>query len=141
MSYWERLKELKLMSIQRRRERYIIIHIWKLYAGEAPNDVGVKFYWNDRLGLMCTVPKLTAKSMAVNTLKFNSFSSMGPMLFNSIPRMIKEEASLISFKSSLDEFLVSLPDTPPTPGYVAVNNNSILDWTSTNSRALQEALS
>ena len=28
LNYWERLHELKLYSLQRRRERYIIIYIW-----------------------------------------------------------------------------------------------------------------
>ena len=36
---------------------------------------------------------------------------------------------------------MSLPDTPPTPSYVAANNNSILDLTVTSSRALSEELS
>ena len=30
LNYWERLQELKLYSLQRRRERYIIIYIWKI---------------------------------------------------------------------------------------------------------------
>ena len=30
LNYWERLHELKLYSLQRRRERYIIIYIWKI---------------------------------------------------------------------------------------------------------------
>ena len=28
--YWDRLKKLSLMSLQRRRERYIIMHMWKI---------------------------------------------------------------------------------------------------------------
>ena len=36
---------------------------------------------------------------------------------------------------------MTLPDTPPTPGYVAANNNSLLDWTATNGWALPEVLS
>ena len=141
MTYWERLKNLRLMSIQRRRERYIIIHTWKIQAGYAPNDLGLIFSFNDRLGLRCTVPKQTSSSMAVNTLKYNSFSSMGPMLFNRIPKTVKDKTTIETFKSSLDDYLMSLPDTPPTPGYVAANNNSVLDWTVANGRALSEVLS
>ena len=29
MSYWERLKSLKLMPLQRRRERYVIMTMWE----------------------------------------------------------------------------------------------------------------
>ena len=40
LAYWERLKKLKLISLQRRRERYCIIHIWKILHDQAPNDLG-----------------------------------------------------------------------------------------------------
>ena len=39
MDYWDRLKKLKMMSLQRRRERYCIIQVWKIINGHAPNDV------------------------------------------------------------------------------------------------------
>ena len=138
LTYWERLRSMKLMSVQRRRERYIVLHMWKIYCGIVPNDVGVEFYSNDRLGPMCRVPKLRAKSMQVNTMVYHSFGSMGPMLFNAVPKLVKSSISPESFKASLDDFLMTLPDTPPTPGYVAANNNSLLDWTATNDRALPE---
>ena len=128
LNYWDRLKALNLMSLQRRRERYIILHTWKILCGMAPNDVGLKFYWNDRLGMKCVVPKLPSKESFLKSLKFNSFSSIGPRLFNTLPQYVKESGSFLSFKLSLDKFLSSLPDEPPTPGYVTSNNNSILDW-------------
>ena len=31
MDYWERLKYLRIQSLQRRRERFMIIHLWKVY--------------------------------------------------------------------------------------------------------------
>ena len=37
MSYHERLKSLGLYSLQRRRERYCIIYIWKIVEGLVPN--------------------------------------------------------------------------------------------------------
>ena len=30
LNYWQRLSKLKLLSLQRRRERYMIIHVWKI---------------------------------------------------------------------------------------------------------------
>ena len=66
---------------------------------------------------------------------------MGPRLFNSLPKAVKECSSPDSFKKTLDDYIMSLPDTPPTPSYVAANNNSILEWTVTSSRALPEELS
>ena len=38
LHYWERLKKLKLMSLQRRRERYIIVLVWKILHQRVPNN-------------------------------------------------------------------------------------------------------
>jgi len=107
----------------------------------APNDINIKFHYNDRTGPQCIVPHLNARSSRINTLRYNFFTSMGPRLFNSLPKAVKECSSPDSFKRTLDEYIMSLPDTPPTPSYVAANNNSILDWAVTSSRALPEELS
>ena len=40
--YWERLEKLKLLSLQRRRERYSIIHVWKMLNDKATNNIGLK---------------------------------------------------------------------------------------------------
>ena len=40
LNYWERLHELKLYSLHRRRERYIIIYIWKITQHMVPNIDG-----------------------------------------------------------------------------------------------------
>ena len=42
LDYWQRLKALKLMSRQRRRERYMLIHMWKILNGCSPNDIEIK---------------------------------------------------------------------------------------------------
>ena len=42
--YWQRLQSLNLMSLQRRRERYQIIHIWKILNGYAPNDLNIELW-------------------------------------------------------------------------------------------------
>ena len=44
LDYWQRLKALNLMSMQRRRERYIMIHMWKILHQRCPNDLGIHFY-------------------------------------------------------------------------------------------------
>ena len=48
--YWDRLKKLGLMSLQRRRERYVILHLWKIWQGAVPNDLDIQFYDHTRLG-------------------------------------------------------------------------------------------
>ena len=37
-NYWQRLKKLKLMSLQRRREKMIVSHVWKIKNGHFPNS-------------------------------------------------------------------------------------------------------
>ena len=37
LDYWARLRELRIMSLQRRRQRYLLIHAWKTYHELVPN--------------------------------------------------------------------------------------------------------
>ena len=36
-NYWEILKHLKMLSQERRMERYRILYIWKILEGRTPN--------------------------------------------------------------------------------------------------------
>ena len=49
LTYWERLKLLNIQSLQRRRERYIIIHIWKILNDLTNNDIGISFSDKDNV--------------------------------------------------------------------------------------------
>ena len=62
LNYWERLAKLKLFSLQRRRERFLILHTWKIYKELAPNDLNLKFHMNTRLGIQADRLPLKAKS-------------------------------------------------------------------------------
>lgn len=128
LNYWERLAKLKLYSIQRRRERFQIIHTWKIYKELAPNDVHLKFHMHTRLGIQADRLPLKAKSEKVKTLRQYFFSHNGPRLFNLIPGEIKSAQSVQSFKHKLDRFLMKIPDFPPIPGYKRANSNSLVDW-------------
>ena len=58
-SYWDQLKELKLYSLERRRERYIAIYSWRILEGSAPNisdSHGITFKWHPTRGRVCIVP-------------------------------------------------------------------------------------
>ena len=128
LNYWERLKSLDMFSLQRRRERYSIILMWKMQKGIIPNCINAPFNTSDRRGVTSVRPRGKSRFASVNTLLYNSFSSNGPALFNLVPPHIKSIENLDSFKLSLDKWLKSFPDTPPTPNYVAVNRNSIKEW-------------
>ena len=138
LNYYERLAKLKLYSLQRRRERFLIIHTWKTFKELAPNDLQLKFHIHSRLGIQADRLPLKAKSEKVKTLRHNFFSHSGPRLFNLIPGQIKSAQTLQSFKNNLDKFLRKIPDYPPIPGYKRVNSNSLVDWVISIQRAKAE---
>ena len=128
MTYWERLHKLNLMSLQRRRDRYIIIIMFKLLNILMPNDLCVTFTHSERRGRRAVIfPLNKAATMKAQSKYDQSFAVMGPKLWNCIPSEATRITKLESFKSSLGKFLKQLPDKPPTTGYPSVNN-SILDY-------------
>ena len=127
--YWGRLKALRLQSLLRRRERYIIIHVRKLLHNKVPNDIGMEFSYNERLGRRAKLQKLYGRAKTSSkTLYDASFAFTGPNLWNAIPKAANTQDKLESFKVHLGKFLDTIPDCPPTAGYTAANNNSIIDW-------------
>ena len=129
LSYWERLDKLKLMSLQRRRERYQVICVFKILNELMPNDIGITFTDHGRRGIRATVPPLNrAATNKAQSMYDDSFAVMGPRLWNCIPAETTRKTKLSSFKSSLGSFLKQTPDTPPTPGYISINNNSLVAY-------------
>ena len=131
LDYWERLERLSLYSLQRRRERYIIIYTWKMVNGLVPNFNSDKFKIKtvgsgSRLGLRCLLPPVVRTGDG--TLRDRSFQVMGPKLFNCIPIQLREfNGDLEGFKRRLTSFLATVEDKPPQPGYaVAAGGNSLL---------------
>jgi hypothetical protein len=53
--YWTRLKALKFYSLERRRERYTILYMWKIIRGLVPNP-GITTWWNPRTGMHINLP-------------------------------------------------------------------------------------
>ena len=129
LNYHQRLKSLKLYSLQRRRERFSIITMWKIANDQCPNQLDLEFYNTHRFGIKCRRKLYNSTTRVhIKTLRQNSFASIGPALFNCIPKSVKNKETLISFKSALDKWLKLLPDEPPISGYVTQNGNSVLEW-------------
>ena len=78
-----------MYSQQRRLERYRIIYTWKIIEGLVPN-CGINFTESERLGRTCEIEKLNTKiSQRLHTIKEQSFNINGPMLFNSLPKSLR----------------------------------------------------
>ena len=123
LSYWERLKHLKITSLQRRRDRYILIHVYKIANNLAPNDINMKFHQTNRRGLCCTIPAVIKHSKAKYQSKYDaSFHITGGKMWNLLPAEIKNKPSLTSFKTALSTYISQFPDRPPVPGYPSENS-------------------
>ena len=131
LPYWERLKRLNLLSLQRRRERYRIIHVWKILNNMAPNDVTMEFSTRERHGIKVKISSFNYKAQkSVSTPYEDSFGIRAGQLWNILPSTVNQITTLDEFKVALGSFLDSdaFPDTPPVRGYTSQNSNSLLDW-------------
>ena len=131
LNYWDRLKRLKMLSLQRRRERYTIIHAWKVLNGKAPNNIGMAFYTSARLGVRATTPTYNHRAQkSISTAYDNSFGVKATQLWNILPKSVNSIESLDPFKIALGGFIAGYPDKPPVTGYTPPNSNSLLNWSS-----------
>ena len=107
-NYWERLQILKLYSLERRRERYAILYVWKVMMGLVTNNVNLQFTDHQRLGHQCVVKRVNFRSLAsIQTIKANTFAIRGALLFNALPSALRNpnEVPLENFEARLDCFL------------------------------------
>ena len=121
------MKVCQMLSQQRRMERYKILYIWKILEGEVPN-CGITKTENIRLGRFCEIPTLNKNSKSkVKTLRENSFQTVGPRLFNSLPQKLRNltRCTIEEFKTNLDEFLANIPDEPNLPGYTPTASDMV----------------
>ena len=136
LSYLDRLKKLNLYSLERRRERYLILYSWKIIENlvDNPNN---KFstYNHIRFGRLINIPSWTSQtsSTKISNLKHNFFTKKGPRLFNLLPAEIRNisGSKTETFKYSLDRFLKHIPDHPnagSVPNQREAANNSLESW-------------
>ena len=135
-NYWERLSKLKTYSLQRRRERYRIIYVWKILAKQVPNisregnsGIQILHLENSRNGRTCKIPPLPRNATPrVKRIREGSFSHHGPQLFNALPKDLRNlsDCSLAIFKAHLDKFLQRVDDKPLVRGYTAERQTEII---------------
>ena len=128
LDYWDRLTHLKLYSIERRFERYLVIYAWKIMEkmvvqpetfeiANMNSRTGRKFIFSNsnRASKFCELPFYRAKRV-----------------FNCLPRELRNitAVDVESFKYYLDKYLSKIPDEPNVTGYKkfrACATNSIHD--------------
>ena len=130
MSYWEKLKKFQAYSQERRRERYMIIFLWKISQGLVK---GYSLLFTGVLGRRgrTAVPNavLMSSSSLVRKARECSMGVKGARIFNLLPSEIRniDADNVDQFKKNLDEFLSQVPDQPTTAGLGrAAETNSLL---------------
>ena len=129
LDYWERLSTLQLYSQERRRERYLIIFLWKLSQGMV-KGYDVTFLYSDRRGRSVVPhPIVRSSPCVVRQARESSLRVKGAKLFNVLPDCIRNINSdhVDLFKANLDAFLSEVPDQPTVAGLtIAAEANSLL---------------
>ena len=142
LTYWDQLRELRLYSQERRRERYMIIYIWRILEEQVPNIYNgvnasgcIVASWHDRRGRVCDLPQIIRPSSSqVKRLREASLAVKGQRLFNTLPQDIRNMTGCTKevFKRALDKYLKDIPDEPQIQGYTAfrkADTNSLVDMT------------
>ena len=127
-NYWQRLKKLNIMSLQRRREKIIIIHLWKILHNFYPNSINLSFKHHPRSNAIKALLKPLPQVRGSTLTKFDgSFEIKSAKLWNVLPPLVTNLSTLELFKKSLNNFLSKVPDEPPLPGYPYRCDNSIIN--------------
>jgi hypothetical protein len=123
LDYWERLQVLNLYSLERRRERYMIIYTWKIVEKLVPNlesdPITIKNQQDHRRGRWLEIPTLKTRQGTVSTIKEKSLAVRGPRLFNCLRKDIRNLTGIspVKFKKELDKYLQTVFDEPRVSGY------------------------
>ena len=134
LSYPERLTVLKLYSLQCRRARYIILYVWKILEGLAPNlfpSICTKTSY--RRGGTCITSPINVGRFG--TLEYNSFRGSAIRLFNQLPLFVRNVSvgSIHNFKKHLDFCLSTMPDSPCQQGFnSSLDHGDCLRWQTTH---------
>ena len=135
LNYWQRLEKLKIHSIERRTERFMLFYTWKSMMNIVPN-IGFITWNHPRKGKMIRYNKIRGNSLHMRSMKECSIFRHGPKLYNSLPKCLREwDGSFSSFKCLIDNFMSLIPDRPCLQGYHSNNydlnggmTNSIIHW-------------
>ena len=145
-SYKERLSDLKIYSLERRRERMQILYIYKMILHAVPNP-GFTWDYCPRTRQLKVNPKTSHKQGWIHTIRNSSFAVVGPKLFNALPIEIRKlpdptktnEKNIESFKKLVDQYLSTVPDNPGTANSILYHKG--INYGNANRRALEPFVS
>ena len=140
-NYHERLKELKLYSLERRRERYMIIYAWEQIEGIRENILNLR---DRKIGrkrkiVQDRIPwEINGRRIKKvdRTKIFNSTKKKMQRLYNHLPAKIANLTGITTdtFKKKLDDWLMKIPDQPKIDDYAGLvekETNSIVHQAAT----------
>ena len=130
LTYWEKLQTLRVYSQERRRERYIVIFIWKLSQGLV-EGYSISFSpCSSRTGRKAEPAAVSRTSPAcVRNAREGTLAVKGVGLFNALPMHIRnsDHGDTPMFKNHLDIYLSNIPDQPTIAGLVrGAQSNGLL---------------
>ena len=119
LNYWDKLRDFKISSQERRRDRYMTIFIWKISQGLV-QGYSVEFTdVHGRRGRTALPHDVSQSSCAsVKRARESSLGAKGAKMFNLLPSSIRNinSVNVDVFKTALDEFLSKVPDQPTVAG-------------------------
>ena len=123
--YSDRLKKLKIYSLERRRERYMILFLFKVLCNLVPNP-GFSWDYNNRTGYRMYISKNNWRAPSrVRKLVKNSPCSKAAVIYNKLPvyLRLKSDDNVDTFKRKLDQLLTAIPDEPDVMRRAAKSNS------------------
>ena len=130
LNYWDQLKRFQAYSQERRRERYMIIFLWKI-SQELVKGYTIQFTGTHGRRGRTALPNNVqgSSSSQVKKARENSIGVKGARIFNLLPAEVRnvDAGNVDSFKKSLDDFLSQVPDQPTIAGLGrAAETNSLI---------------
>ena len=122
---------MKIYSQERRRDRCMVIFLWKVSQGLV-KGFNMEFTSSKGRRGRCALPNaVVASSPAlVRNARETSLGVKGALIFNLLPAEVRniDSHSVDIFKTKLDKFLKNIPDQPTIDGFGrSAETNSLLD--------------
>ena len=132
LDYYERLEQLNLHSMERRRDRYYVIYAWQQIRGKKENVMGLELNERGRTRIRYdSIPYYGDSHERVAgsswTKLLQSPKDKATKMFNCIPDYLKDmgkdkDCTTETFKRALDNYLKTVPDQPNLVGYGGGSN-------------------